>query len=223
MLIPLVKTSAGGLPYDVKLYLARCAATPLGALTRIAPPAIELVGIDVQRTTWSLRLPAGYSYQTRGAGGNMSPIAGQAEKMAIEIDASIDQLKRYGESNAEMSSGLVIRNWQTMNDKITRQRENVRTYIEGNKSALASDDYSRLNSKLQEQVQKQTGIMDVWKSARERNLDQSGDNNINGYVGQSAVSSGLAESARDAALANVPDFFEQANKGNIAAVQSEAR
>ena len=224
VLIPLVKTSAGGLPYDVRLYLAGKTASPLGSLTKIQPPPIELVGIDVQRTTWSLRLPAGYQYTTRGAGGNMSPIAGAAERMAIETDATIEQFKRYSESNGDADASLnfdYTRNWNTLNDRITRQREQTKAYIDNNRDKLSGEEYSKLNAKLSDQTNSQYGVQEVWKSAQQKNASLSGNYNVNGFVAETTTNTGLEESSRDSALNELPTFFDDANKGNIASVKSE--
>jgi hypothetical protein len=225
VLIPLVKTSAGGLPYDVRLYLAGKTAAPLGSLTKIQPPPIELVGIDVQRTTWSLRLPAGYRYTTSGAGGNMSPIAGTAERMAIETDATLEQFKRFSDvsdrSADAAKSSFYRSNWNALNDKITRQREQTKTYIDNNKDKLSGEDYSKLNAKLADQTNSQQGVQAVWKAAQRNNANLSGNANVNGFVAETTTNAGLEESKRDWALNDLPTFFDEANKGNIAAVKSE--
>ena len=224
VLIPLVKTSAGALPYDVRLYLAGKAAAPLGSLTKIQPPPIELAGIDVQRTTWSLRLPAGYEYTTRGAGGNMSAIAGAAERMAIETDATIEQFKRFSDLGSDTDAGRnfdYTLNWNTLNDRITRQREQTKAYIDNNRDKLSKDDYLKLNAKLEDQGNSQYGVQEVWKAAQQKNASQTGNANVNGYVGATTTNPGLQESTRDSALNDLPVFFETANKGNIAAVKSE--
>lgn len=224
VLIPLVKTSAGGLPYDVRLYLAGKTAAPLGSLTKIQPPPIELVGIDVQRTTWSLRLPAGYRYTTSGAGGNMSPIAGTAERMAIETDATLEQFKRFSDISDRgldaAKSSYYTSNWNALNDKITRQREQTQTYIEQNREKLSGEEYSKLNAKLADQTNTQQGVQGVW-AAQQKSASLSGNFNVNSFVAETTTNPGLEESRRDAALNDLPTFFDEANKGNIASVKSE--
>lgn len=92
VLIPLIKTSPGGLPYEVSMYFAGVAVEPLNGLTRLSPPSISIVKIPVMQTTWSLRLPKGYRYFRPG--GNVLPIAGRAEVMSLGIEATLNQLKR---------------------------------------------------------------------------------------------------------------------------------
>ena len=103
--IPLVKTSPGGLPYDVFLYLADQAdeplLKPLDGITRLAPPAISIVKMPVTQTTWSLRLPEGYKYIRPG--GNMSPVVGTVEMLSLNIQARLDQLRRLDKSYREVA------------------------------------------------------------------------------------------------------------------------
>ncbi|MHC4680814.1 MAG: rhodanese-like domain-containing protein [Planctomycetota bacterium] len=111
VLIPLVKTSPGGLPYDVYFYLADDGAaplvTPLNGMTRLKPPSLSIVGIPVMQTTWSLRLPGGYRYMRPG--GNMSPVAGTIEVLSLGIEAKLEQLRRLERTYREVAGSSVRR------------------------------------------------------------------------------------------------------------------
>ncbi|MHC4155775.1 MAG: hypothetical protein ACYST6_12755, partial [Planctomycetota bacterium] len=123
VLVPLVKTSPGGLPYDVYLYFADDGTErlvgPLDGITRLEPPVISIVGIQVMQTTWSLRLPGGYRYVRPG--GNMSRVAGTVEMLSLNIEAKLKQLERLDKTYREIAGTagqreeITRQNWDAFN------------------------------------------------------------------------------------------------------------
>jgi hypothetical protein len=226
VLIPLIKTSAGGLPYDIKLYLGGKASAPMSGVTKIKPPAIAIEDMPVVRTTWSLRLPAGYRYFTELAGGNASPIAGTAEKMAIEVDAMLDQAKRYDESSAGLvtagdNKALVGRNWSKLSGDIATKNRQAQEYIDNNRDKLSKDDYGKLNTKLGGQRLTSEVLSEQWKQ-REQEANRQGPN-FNDFVNGTASNPGTDDRQRNKALEDVPAFFDAANKGNLEAVDKDIK
>lgn len=223
VLIPLIKTSAGGLPYDVRLYLAGKGAQPLDGITMIQPPAIAIVGMDVQRTTWSLRLPAGYRYETRWAKGNMSPIAGTAEKMAIALDARIEQFQRFSDSYSDVSvngNQIVSGNLYKLNKSISGEMKHLDDYLETNRRELSEGDYSRLKDKLSRQsgfVADTNAKIGLKQQAEAAQTTQS----LNTILNADARNPGTFEQTRNRAINDVPDFYRAANSSNISAIDQE--
>ena len=127
LLVPLIKTSPGGLPYEVFLYVAGQVDDGLEGLQRLHLPLPEVVGVPVAQTTWTVQLPAGYHYVRPG--GNMEPIAGSAERISLGVEATLSQLKRLDVAYREIAGGAI-------------QQE-----------AVALDNFQRLNRKVQAQMQ----------------------------------------------------------------------
>jgi hypothetical protein len=226
VLIPLIKTSAGGLPYDIKLYLGGKASAPLSGVTKIQPPAIAIEDMPVVRTTWSLRLPASYRYFTDFAGGNATPIAGTAEKMAIEVDALLDQAKRYGESSSGLVTSdekktFVTSNWNKLSGDIAHKNRKAQEYIDTNREKISTEDYTKLNLKLGGQRLANETLSEQWKE-REQEANKPGAN-FNDFVNGTATNPGTDDRGRNKALEDVPKFFEEANKGNLEAVEKDLK
>jgi hypothetical protein len=224
VLIPLIKTSAGGLPYEIKLYLGGKASGPLSGVTKIQPPAIAIEDMPVVRTTWSLRLPAGYRYFTDFAGGNASPIAGTAEKMAIEVDALLDQAKRFDGSWSTRSGagdigGLVRSNATKLSGEIAFKNLQAQQYIDTNKDKLSGEEYGKLNTKLSLQRQANEAMSDQWRQ-RDQQANQLGAN-FNDFVNGTATNPGTDDRGLNKALEDVPTFFDAAAKGNLLAVEKD--
>jgi len=219
VLIPLVKTSPTGLPYEVKLYFAGKALPPMGTITRLAPPAIGIVGMPVMRTTWSLRLPGGYRYVRPG--GNVSPVAGQAEAMTVLIDAGISQLERLEKGFKELavhgSAGqkkMAYRNWDDFNERLGGQITQARKFIEANRNELAAGDYRRLRAKLDSQAGFQQEMQAEWKQAQRAEQTRR-DWLLNELLNRDATNLGVAENVREGTLNTIPLFVDKAAKEQL--------
>jgi hypothetical protein len=217
VLIPLVKTSPGGLPYDVNLYLAGASGLTLGLIGEIRPPAIGVEGISVQRTTWTLRLPSGYRYYRPG--GNLSPTTA-IEAKSSRFDAYYDQSRRLLKSYEELvSSGsqrgqeIARKNWVTYNKKIQYEYTEVQHELAANPSNLSGKEISRLNQKVAEQRNSQYGLLGVWAEQEKRQQESAGDNNVNVFLNNDAGNGGLAENVRNGYLNSLPNFVRAAAEG----------
>ena len=215
VLIPLVKTSPGGLPYDVTMYLAGRAAEPVGWIGRIQPPAVRVEDIKVVRTTWSLRLPTGYRYIQPG--GNLSPVVAGVERKIVALRARLDQLHRLRRSYDELvSTGsakgkrLAQKNWSTYNRKITKEIEEARQTIVSNSAQISAKDNIRLQGQLDLLVGGQRLAGEDWE-LNERRLKRA-DDNVNVWLNNDAPNHGLSEVNRNAHLLAVPGFVRGAAK-----------
>ncbi len=221
ILIPLVKTEPGGLPYDVQLYLAGPAGRKLGLITKIKPPAITVEGIDVARTTWSLRLPTGYRYMNPG--GNLSPVVGEIESQSVRIDTLLKQAVRFAKSNVGLTSGkgrkVAQDNWYSFNKKLSAEISEGQRQVEANRRNLSTKDYNRLKQKFTDQSSSQYGLLGVWK-AEQKTAGQA-DNNVNTYLNNDAPNGGLSEIDRNGALIALPDFVRSAAKDQIKNITDE--
>ncbi|GAF80665.1 unnamed protein product, partial [marine sediment metagenome] len=222
VLIPLVKTSPGGLPYDVYLYFADEQAEPLveplNGITRLKPPGISIAGIPVMRTAWSLRLPAGYRYMRPG--GNMSPVAGMVEMRILEIDAKLDQQKRQDKAYRDVSgsasqSEVVARyNWDVFNEKLNTDIEQAQSFLESNRGRLSDEDYKRLSSQLGFQRLKQVTVFTGNTAYIQGGLVQT-RNDLNFFINTTATNPGVTEVARNNALQQKPDFISEGEQQQI--------
>ncbi len=104
VLIPLIQTRPGQLAYEVSLVLRRLgdADRSPGRLTslkrRLDDP--EIVGLGVERTLWSVFLPAGH--ELADVGGNMNRVEARAnviEKLEASL-AELEQLNALGQSDS---------------------------------------------------------------------------------------------------------------------------
>jgi len=228
ILIPLVKTSPGGLPYDVYLYLADEQAQPLlqplNGISKLEPLGISIVGIPVMRTTWSLRLPAGYRYMRPG--GNMSPVAGTMEVLSLNIEAKLDQLKRldktYRDVSGSFSQGEIIArdNWGLFNKKLTADIEHAQSFLEANRRRVTDEDYKRLSSQLGGQELKQVTLF-TGNAAYIQEQQEQARNDLNVWLNIDARNPGLAEVARNNALQQKPGFISEGEKQQIARLTKE--
>ncbi|MBL7154750.1 MAG: hypothetical protein ISS79_13630, partial [Phycisphaerae bacterium] len=234
VLIPLVKTSPGGLPYDVYLYFAdqtqepgdqaEPLVRPLNGITNLKPPAISIAGIPVMRTTWSLRLPAGYRYIRPG--GNMSPVAGAVEMLSLNIEAKLDQLKRLDKSyrdvsgSSRQSEAVARHNWDVFNTKLNTDIEQAQSFLISNRSEVSEEDYKRLSLQLGGQKQKQVTLFGG-NTAYIREQEEQARNDLNLWINAEAVNPGLAEAHRNNALQQKPDFIKQREEQQIARLEKE--
>jgi hypothetical protein len=231
VLIPLVKTSPGGLPYDVCLYFAdeqgESLIEPLNGIARLKPPAISIANvpvIPVMRTTWSLLLPAGYRYMRPG--GNMSPVAGTVEILSLDIDARLDQLKRLEKTyrdvagSAGRSEVVAQQNWSLFNQKLNADIQQAQSFLEANRGRVADEDYRRLSSKLGGQKQSQDVLFGDNTSYIQQQQEQT-RYDLNVFLNDDAVNVGVSEVVRNNALLQKPDFIGQGEQQQIARLTKE--
>ncbi|MCE5277986.1 MAG: hypothetical protein ABFD92_01045 [Planctomycetaceae bacterium] len=206
VLIPLIKTSATGLPYSVKLYLAGRASEPLGRITKITPPAIRIIGIPVEQTTWSLQLPRGYRYSEgvgmarKGAIGDQEQQAKRAEayRLLSRVAARGKQTKRLLDADEYSSAGngTGLNSWtdniRLQNDKWNKSREEARQFIVENRETLGGE-AQRLEQTLTDDSNTQYGLNTVWQQRQEQAAAVTGVNNfLNGSVNNAGVSDAAA-------------------------------
>ena len=228
VLIPLVKTSPGGLPYDVYLYFADEAdeplVAPLDGITKLKPPNITIVGIPVMRTTWSLRLPGGYRYLRPG--GNMSPAAGTVEMLSLGIEARLEQFKRLTSTYRDVAGtsgkkGIIAkRNLDLFNVKLGREISKAEKYLSSNRRQISERDYERLQARLGEQKQRQDALIGsntefVRKQKAQKRYD------LNAYINAGVSNAGVDEIARNQPLWEKPKFITQSEQQQIARLQKE--
>ncbi len=211
VLIPLVKTSPGGLPYDVMLDFAGQGAESFGQLTRLKPPAVRILGIPVMQTTWSLHLPDEYRYLRPG--GNVSSVAGTAEMLSLATEVNLKQLRRlersYRSSSAlgsDVQEEYARRNIDELNKAVGRKIQQVERYIEDNRGALSDKEYGRLQSRVAEQRQTQETLIQGHQLYVQQQSDLNA-NGVNWYLNNSVGNAGVAEDVRNIALGEKPEFI----------------
>ena len=228
VLIPLVKTSPGGLPYDVYLYFAdegvKPVVVPLNGITRLKPPGISIVGIPVMQTTWSLRLPGGYRYMRPG--GNMSPVAGTVEMLSLGIEAKLEQLKRLEKTYRDVAGSsfqreqIAKRNWELFNKKLATEIEHTASYLDVNRGQVSEEDYRRLRTKLGGQKQRQDLLLGSNISFVQKQQEQA-RTDLNVFLNADASNPGIAEMVRNEALLEKPEFLSKSEEQQIARLQIE--
>ena len=228
VLIPLVKTSPGGLPYEVYLYFADDASRPLVApldgITRLKPPNISIVGIPVMRTTWSLRLPGGYRYVRPG--GNMSPAAGTVEMLSLGIEAKLEQLKRLERNYRDVAGSygrkgvIAKKNWDVFNDKLGREISQAQSSLDNYRGQISERDYERLRGRLGGQKQLQDTLMGSNSDFIVKQQAQT-RNDLNAYLNTSATNPGVAEIIRNKALLAKPGFLSESEEQQIARIEED--
>jgi hypothetical protein len=228
VLIPLVKTSPGGLPYEVVLYFADQAERPLlkalNGMTRLKPPTISIVGIPVMQTVWSLRLPSGYRYLRPG--GNMSSVAGTAEMLSLNIEAKLEQLRRLDKAYREVAGSAGQReqvaehNWAAFNRKLTAEIESAQKYLYSNRDEVARDDYERLKSKLNVQGVAQVRILGSNEAYVDKQVEFEG-NNANAFLNSSAVNPGVAFQISNGRILEKPEFVDKNERVQISNLEEE--
>lgn len=228
VLIPLVKTSPGGLPYDIYMYFADDGSEPLveplNGITRLEPPCISIIGMPVTRTTWSLLLPGGYRYMRPG--GNMSAVAGTAEMLSLGIEAKLEQLGRLERSYRETAlvkgrkGQIVKQNWTVFNQKLAREIRQADSYLAANRNQLSDEEYRRIRSKLGGQRQMQDIVVrDNTDFIRQQQEQVSND--MNYYLNTSASNYGISERVRNNAILELPDFVGKNERRQLARLQQD--
>lgn len=229
VLIPLVKTSPGGLPYDIVMYFAdegkKSLVNPLKGISRLKPPAISIVGIPVTRTTWSLLLPNDYKYMRPG--GNMSPIVGIVEALILDNEARLEQLNRLEQSYRELAvkgkSGQVdiaISNYSVLNDQVSSNIEQIEKFIYSNSDEISREDRDRLMNDLGRQREFQSGVIGSNSAFIEKQQEQE-QNNMNYYLNSTVSNGGVAENTRNIWLNQMPDFVESNERQQVERLNQE--
>jgi len=221
--VPLVKTSRGGLPYNVRLYFAGKSADGISGISRVNVRSIRIVGVPVKQTTWSLRLPKGFRYIRPE--GNMSPIAGTAERLSIGIDVKLAQLKRMSKSyqssyNTVAQKKVFQRNWKVLNDSLSQDIASNKEFLINNPREFDKSEYQRLNDKLERDQAGQYGLVQVWTGAN-KDAQFEADGNVNHFLNGRTTNGGVLEADRNGALAVIPDFVRNAGKLQLSNIRSE--
>ena len=228
VLIPLVKTSPGGLPYEVHLYFAdegaRPLVSPMDGIARLNPPNIAIVGIPVMRTTWSLRLPSGYRYLRPG--GNMSPAAGTVEMLSLGIEARLEQLKRLERAYRDVAGssgkkGMIAKyNLDTFNVKLGDKIQEAESYLNTYRGQISESDYERLRTRLGKQREQQDTLIGS-NVAFDRKQEAQTRYDLNAYLNVSASNEGVAEITRNQPLLEKPKFIADSEQQQIARLREE--
>ena len=226
VLIPLVKTSPGGLPYDVELYFAGKVVRPLNGLTKLKPPGIEIVGLPVMQTAWSLRLPSGYRYMRPG--GNTSPVAGTAEIMSLGIEASLKQLGRLEKTTRDVFGSyqgvIAQRNWEALNKKLNRQFKETEEYLARNPDQVSVQDINRLQSKVSGQKTLQVTLITGNTASVSGAIELAQpERDLSNFINTFASNAGVGENQRDSALLEKPRFIGENEKQQIARLKAELK
>jgi hypothetical protein len=226
--IPLVKTSPGGLPYDVYLYFAdegtKPLVVPLNGITKLNPPSISIVGIPVMQTAWSLLLPGGYRYMRPG--GNMSPVAGTVEVLSLGIEAKLEQLKRLEKTYRDVAGAsfqreqIAKRNWEVFNKKLAAEIGQAESYLNARRNMVSEEDYQRLRTKLGGQRQLQDVIVGSNVSFVQRQEEQA-RNDLNFFLNVNASNAGVAEIVRNEVLLEKPGFLSKSEEQQITRLEQE--
>jgi hypothetical protein len=220
--VPLVKTSRGGLPYNVRLYFAGKSSDGVSGISRISAPSIRVVGIPVKQSTWSLTLPRGFRYIRPE--GNMSPIAGTAERLNIGVDAKFSQLKRAYKShvsspNTAAQEKVFQKNWKVSNDELVRQVAGNQKYLDDNRGELGESDYQRLTSNLNTVTAGQFNLNAKWNANPNSQVDTT--NNVNHFLNGRSNNQALLEVDRNKELAKIPEFVRNAGRMQLTNIQTE--
>ncbi len=224
VLIPLIKISPGGLPYEVSMYFAGAAVEPLNGLTQLSPPSIAIVDIPVMQTTWSLRLPKGYRYFRPG--GNVSPIAGRAEVMSLGIEATLKQLKRLDRTSREIAGrssrgGAIAQyNIELLNKKAIGKMKAYADYLARNPDRISGDEVRRLQQKYSEQQDYQKQIVGG-NADHVRRQEELSLNDVNRRLNVAASNGGMYETTRNKALLSKPEFVADNESKQIERLKKE--
>ena len=228
VLIPLVKTSPGGLPYDVYLYFAddgiKPLVVPLNEITKLKLPSISIVGIPVMQTTWSLRLPGGYRYMRPG--GNMSPVAGTVEVLSLGIEAKLEQLKRLEKTYRDVAGSsfqreqMAKRNWEVFNRKLFNEIGQAESYLAARRNQVSGGDYQRLKTKLSRQKQQQAGLVGSNTLFDQKQQEQA-RRDLNTFLNVNASNAGVADIVRNETLLEKPEFLSKSEEQQIARLEQE--
>ncbi len=227
VLIPLVKTSPGGLPYEVKLYLGGKAGGSLGRVSKIKPPAIAVEDIDVMRMTWSLRLPAGYRYRyARGMADTGVDVLGCANNLVAVLQAQYDQVGRYSglQDSVQSSRGraMLRPNWKVLNKELDRTRDELQRFVGFNLSVIGREQHDRFQDIVAGNLAKQKGLQRKW-AQNEGTETARGNADITSYLNTTANNPGTLEVTRDRQLNLIPEFVVTATEGQMKNIRMDLK
>ena len=216
--IPLVKTTVAGLPFDAKLFLAGTLEDEVKPGKRIEPPAIKVVNIPVKRTNWTLHLPEEFDYFDLE--GNMDPVSGSRELLALGIDAKIDQLRRLSKASKRYK-GKKGKGYEEFQSGLSKELglleqqfdANYKGYDQGGRSGNNEEDEI-----LQQQYSQQKAALQTLNAELqgENNADRDEAVIVNGFLNASTVNPGTSEWDRNGALNILPGFVSQAQRMQVA-------
>ncbi len=221
VLVPLVKTSASGMPYAIRLTLVGNSSTRISGTTRIAPPRLGIKNIPIRHTTWTLLLPREYSYTWRR--GNMSPIAGAAELMTFGVEAKLSQLGRLVKSyqtwdyKSAKSRNAAAGNMRQVGVSLLDDLQANRELLEQRRHELGEEEYDRLRRKLDAQERTQLGYVQSLQQADKQARQQT---DINQFL-NGIPNVGLSELTRNAVLNDIPTFAQQARQRQLRNIRTE--
>ncbi len=217
--IPLVKTTVAGLPFDAKLFLAGKLEEELKPGKRIEPPAIKVVNIPVKRTNWSLLLPEEYDYSDPE--GNMDPVAGSQELLALGIDAKLDQLRRLSQASRKYK-GKKGKGYEEFQYGLNKELGLLQQQIDENYSGLSYRGGER-QERLQQQYTSQSAALETLNQEllEEENEEAEEDVIVNGYLNTSLVNPGISEWDRNGALNILPNFVSSAQRIQVANLNAD--
>ena len=214
--IPLVKTTVAGLPFEAKLFFAGNLGMKLKSGEKVKPPAIQVTNIPVKRTNWSLQLPEDFEYHDPK--GNMDPVAGTTELLALGVEAKLDQLKRISSSSSrKMRYG---KKGYYLKKSLSKELAVLEKQIDFNKKGLernSRDFNDEERGRLDRQISQQKVIL---KNLNEQLQQKDGEvGNIailNGFLNDSLVNPGISEWDRNGVLNRLPEFVSSAQAGQVA-------
>ena len=125
VLVPLIKTKAGDLAYDVELVYRTKPCGAFDFFARKKPGAPELPGITVERTFWNVWLPE--NERLVRADGNMEEVIGEVAK-AEKLEGAVQELKslsRVIASNPGNSYAYdnATRNYDELSKRVKQENE----------------------------------------------------------------------------------------------------
>ncbi|MAH12888.1 MAG: hypothetical protein CMO33_04005 [Verrucomicrobia bacterium] len=217
--VPLVKTTIAGLPFDARLFFAGRLDKELKSGSRLKPPSIKPINIPVKRTNWSLFLPEVFDYHDLK--GNMNPLTGTTELVALGIEAKLEQLKRVSmASTKKIRYGRGGKKEYWLKESLGKEIAQLEEQISYNYASLDSNlelrevDRGRLGEQLEQQKAQLESLNQTL--AYEADEYDTGQTVVNGYINGSLVNPGLSEWDRNGALNIMPSFVSSAQDVQIA-------
>jgi hypothetical protein len=221
--IPLVKTTVAGLPFEAKLFFAGDLGMELKSGGKVEPPAIKVTNIPVKRTNWSLHLPENFDYHDPE--GNMDPVAGTTELLALGVEAKLDQLKRISSSSSrKMRYG---KKGYYLKESLSQELAVLEKQIDSNKKGLdrnSKDFNEEERGRLDRQISQQKVVLKNLNEQLQHGDDEVGDITVlNGFLNDSLVNPGISEWDRNGVLNMLPGFVSSAQAGQVANLNVDFR
>lgn len=147
VLVPLIKTGAGDLAYDVELVWRRNGSDRLGWLARRTLDDPDLVGVTVERTLWNVWLPDGH--ELARFSGNMEPV--------IEEIAATEKLEGALQELKSLTSVLSSSRSQEVRKKARYSYDKLAEELQTKSEDHLQDGYKRSLGKKGEEQDKKLG------------------------------------------------------------------